>query len=370
MGRAMSNPLAPLSSIPSTIQTVADYEIQAQQHLSAEIWAYLYGGAMDENSIQQNRQSYQDIKLLPRHLKNLNGGNTQCQIMGETYAHPIFLAPVAYQKLFHPDGELATALAAQVMQSNLILSTLSTTPMRELTQQTLCPAWFQLYWQDNRASTLALVKQAEQSGFKALVITIDSPHSGVRDRERKLGFNLPSHIIPAHMSQPAQLPPLKINQHPIFDSLMAIAPQWEDIEWLITQTSLPIILKGILHPADAALAVQRGVQGIIISNHGGRILDTAISPIEVLPAIRTIVPDGFPLLIDSGIRRGTDIFKALALGASAVLIGRPYIYGLATAGALGVAHVIRLLKEELEITMALCGTKNLTEITKDYVLLS
>lgn len=365
---AHNDPRHPVTAIPAHIKTIADYGVEATRHLTEDILAYLEGGAMNECSLRQNLASYLDIKLLPRHLNDLRNGHTQCNILGETYDHPIFLAPIAYQKLFHPDGELATALAAEVMQSNMIVSAFSTTTLDAIAQHSSGPKWFQLYWQTNRENSLALLRLAENSGYKAIVVTVDAPHAGIRDRERAINFKLPSHLSAVNLTHSPSLPNLTENQHALFDGLMAVAPQWQDIEWIAKQTSLPIILKGILHPADAALAIQYGAQGIIISNHGGRILDTAISPIEVLPAIRKIVPIGFPLLIDSGIRRGTDIFKAIALGASAVMIGRPYIYGLSVAGSLGAAHVIRILKEELEVTMALCGTSNLNDITSDYVL--
>ncbi|MGE8541533.1 MAG: alpha-hydroxy acid oxidase, partial [Acinetobacter sp.] len=163
------------------------------------------------------------------------------------------------------------------------------------------------------------------------------------------------------------LPELRQGDHPVFNGLMAIAPTWEDIAWLVQQTDLPVILKGILHPLDAQLAIEHGVQGIIVSNHGGRVLDTGIAPLIALQLIKKVVPADFPLLYDGGIRRGSDVFKALALGASAVFIGRPAIYGLASAGALGVAHVLKILKEEFEITMALMGTATLNDITEEYI---
>lgn len=362
------SPLPPLLQIPAYLQTIADYEKQAQKHLPEIVWHYLQGGAMDEVSVKANREQFEHIQLVPRMLNDLTQGNTECEIFGQRFPHPIFLAPIGHQQLFHPEAEAASALAAEVLGSNIILSTFSNTDMRQLKQENPLK-WFQLYWQGNREKSLNLVKMAEAHGYTAIVVTVDSPHTGIRDRERRHFFHLPEGMQHPHTPAYIPLPELKEGDHPVFNGLMKIAPTWQDIEWLIQQTNLPIILKGVLHPLDAKQALEIGVKGLIISNHGGRVLDMTISPIIALQMIKKVVPTDFPLLYDGGIRRGTDIFKAIALGANAVLVGRPYIYGLATAGALGVAHVIKILKEEFEITMALMGTKNINAINQDYIFL-
>lgn len=359
-------PLAPLDAIPAYIQTLHDYQQQAQRHVPEDVWGYLNGGAMHELSVQNNCQQFQNIQLIPRHLNDLTQGNTRFHLFGLEYPHPIFLAPIGHQALFHPQAEAASALAAEVMQSNIILSTFSNTAMDELTHHNPYK-WFQLYWQGSREKSLALIKQAEQSGYRALVITVDAPHVGIRDRERKLFFQLPKDMQHPHTPTHLSFPDVSPSESQLFQGLMQIAPKWSDIAWVIANTQLPVILKGILHPADAQKALDYGVAGIIVSNHGGRIVDTTISPLIALEKIRAIVPANYPVLFDGGIRRGTDVFKAIALGANAVLIGRPYIYGLATAGALGVAHVIRMLKEEFEITMALMGTATIKDINQDYI---
>lgn len=367
MGRSMSSaPLDPFKQIPAYLRTLADYEQQAIQHLPENTWHYLQGGAMDEISVHENLHQFQKIQLIPRHLNDLSQGNTACEILGQHFPHPIFLAPIGHQRLFHEDAEAASALAAQVLGSNIILSTFSNTDLRCL-QKDNPFKWFQLYWQGNRDQSLALVRLAEQHHYTALVITVDSPHSGIRDRERRVAFQLPADMQHPHTPTHIALPDITEEQHPVFNGLMQIAPQWADIEFIIAHTNLPVILKGVLHPLDAKLAIEYGVSGLIISNHGGRVLDTSISPLQALQQIKQVVPADFPLLLDGGIRRGTDIFKALALGASAVLIGRPYIYGLSVAGALGVAHVLKILKEEFEITMALMGTASIKEINSDYI---
>ena len=355
------NILPPLTQIPAYLQTIADYEIEAEKHLSGMVWDYLQGGAMDEVSVRDNLQQFQDIQLLPRMLKNLTHGSTEIEILGQKFSHPIFLAPIGHQQQFHPEAEAASALAAEVMGSNILLSTFSNTDMRALKQDNP-RKWFQLYWQGDREKSLSLVKMAEAHHYTALVITVDSPHTGIRDRERRAFFHLPEGMQHPHTPTHIPLPELKEGDHPVFNGLMKIAPTWEDIAWIVQQTDLPVFLKGIVHPQDAQLAIQHGVKGLIISNHGGRVLDTCVSPLIALQLIKKVVPEDFPLLYDGGIRRGSDVFKAIALGASAVLMGRPYIYGLATAGALGVAHVIKILKEEFEITMALMGTATVAEI--------
>ena len=359
-------PLPPLNQIPPQLQTLADYEQQAQHHLTPDVWGYLQGGAMHEISVQQNLLQFQDIQLVPRHLNDLTQGHTEIHLFGQTYPHPIFLAPIGHQGLFHPQAEQATALAAEVMQSNMILSTFTNTHMGEINPHH-ADKWFQLYWHGSREQSLPLVQQAEQFGYQAIVITVDSPHKGIRDRESKLCFQLPKNMQHPHAPTHLSLPDVSPSESQVFQGLMRIAPTWEDIRWVLENTSLPVLLKGILHPADAQKALDYDVHGLIISNHAGRVLDGTISPLTALQNIRQAVPQDYPLLLDGGIRRGTDVFKAIALGANAVLIGRPYIYGLAVAGALGVAHVTRILKEELEITMALMGTENIKSINNSFI---
>lgn len=358
--------LPPLRQIPPYLQTVADYEQEAEQHLSDMVWQYLQGGAMDEISVRGNVEQFSHIQLLPRMLKDLTQGHTRIELFGQSYPHPIFLAPIGHQQQYHPEAEAACALAAEVMASNIVLSTFTNTDMRALKQDNPYK-WFQLYWQGGREKSLALVKQAEAHNYKAIVVTVDSPHTGIRDRERRVFFHLPEGMQHPHTPAHIPLPALNEGDHPVFNGLMKIAPTWDDIAWLVQQTALPVVLKGILNPLDAKLAVQHGVQGIIVSNHGGRVLDGGIAPLTALQLIKQAVPADFPLLYDGGIRRGSDVFKAMALGASAVLIGRPAIYGLAAAGALGVAHVLKILKEEFEITMALMGTASPNEINQEYI---
>lgn len=349
----MSTP-SPLAVIPQDIVCAADYERYAREHLPDPVWAYLQGGAADELTLDANITAWRDVKLWPRALTAVAGGHTRCKLFGEELAHPVILAPVATQRLFHKQGELATTLAAGVMGGLAVVSIQASVPLEEVSSQAQGPLWFQLYWQANREATLALVKRAESAGYRALVLTVDAPVSGARNREQRSGFSVPPAIAQSNVA-PLRLPVLDEHSSPVFDGFMTLAPAWADVEWLTRQTGLPVLLKGIMHPEDAAKAVSAGAAGIIVSNHGGRVLDTAPSTLSVLPGVVSATHGAIPVIVDGGIRRGTDILKARALGATAVMVGRPYIHALATAGALGVAHLIRLLREELEIAMALTG---------------
>lgn len=356
----------PLTVIPPDIVSAADYERYAQHYIEAAAWAYLQGGAADELTLAANRDAWTGLKLWPRVLADVAHGHTRCTLFGDDLAHPIILAPVATQRLFHPEGELASVLAAGVMGGAAVVSTQASVTLEEVAKQAHGPLWFQLYWQGGRDATLGLVKRAEASGYRALVLTVDAPVSGVRNREQRAGFSVPSSAAQVNVKM-LTLPVLQQGMSAVFDGLMPLALQWHDIEWLVKQTHLPIILKGVLHPKDARLAIEAGAAGIVVSNHGGRVLDSALPTLDALAGVVSAVDGAIPVLIDGGIRRGTDIVKALALGASAVMIGRPYIHALATAGALGVAHLIRLLREELEISMALTGCKTLDCISREHL---
>ncbi len=362
-------PAPRLDHIPRDIAALADYEPYARQRLDDNAWAYIAGGVADELTLNDNRAAFDRHRLNGRVLRDLRGGHTRVQLFGQDYAHPILLAPIAHQKLVHPDGELATALAAEVVEAAMVVSTLASTPLEAIAGVGRAPLWFQLYVQPDRGFTRHLVERAEAAGYRALVVTVDAPVWGLRNREQRAGFTLPAGISPANLYRmPATpMPQLATGQSMVFDGLLATAATWDDIAWLRAQTRLPLILKGITHPADAREALRQGVDGLVVSNHGGRTLDTLPASLDALPRIADAVGSDLTLLLDSGIRRGSDIVKALALGARAVLLGRPYLYGLATAGPLGAAHVVKLLREELEVTMALCGCATLADITPDVL---
>lgn len=347
---------------------LADHEALAARRLDAATWAYFNGGAADETTLRANVQAWQQLKLASRVLRPLAGGHTRVRLLGRTLAHPLLVAPMAHQRLAHPDGERATALAAAALGAGLVLSTQASTPLEDVARLVLSdadrgPLWFQLYLQPDRGFTRDLVQRAEAAGYEALVLTVDAPVSGVRDRERRAGFALPPGVSAVNL-QGLHTPPaavLQPGQSALFDNLLTHAPTWTDIAWLRSVTRLPVLLKGITHPADARLAMEHGAAGVIVSNHGGRTLDTLPPTAELLPAVVQAVDGALPVLVDGGIRRGTDVLKAMALGASAALVGRPILHGLANGGAQGVAHVLRLLRDELEIAMALCGCRQLSD---------
>ena len=363
-----------LDALPPGVVTLADHAHHARGRLDDNAWAYFSGGAADEITLRANRSAWDALQLHPRVLRSMQGASTRIELLGRTLEHPILLAPVAFQRMAHTDGEIATAYAAAAQGAGLVLSTQSSTPLEAVAHAVASdplrgPLWFQLYIQHDRGFTRELVQRAEAAGFEALVLTVDAPTSGARDRERRAGFKLPTGISAVNLAQlaPRSPPPLAHGQSALFDGLLAHSATWADVEWLQSTTRLPVLIKGVLHEDDARQAVALQLAGVIVSNHGGRTLDTAPATADVLPRIADAVAGRLPLLVDGGFQRGTDVLKALALGAQAVLVGRPYIYGLANAGALGVAHVLRLLRDELEIAMALTGCARLDQASRALI---
>ena len=360
----MTAPL--IEKLPEGLANLADFEAPAKARVTDNAWAYLNGGAADEITLRANRAAWDAIKLHPRVLRDLSGGHTRVTLLGRELLHPILLAPIAYQRLFHADGEVAIAHAAAAQGAGVLLSAQASVPMEDvaapmLADATAGPLWFQLYWRDDRDFMRALLKRIEAAGYQALVLTVDAPVHGARDRERRIGFKLPDDIRAVNLGglkKPLNLQP---GQSALFDGLMPRAATWREIDWLRSESRLPLLLKGVTHVDDAREALARGVTGFVVSNHGGRALDTLPPTTELLPPLRAALGADVPLLVDGGIRRGTDVLKAIALGANAVLLGRPYVHALAASGALGVAHALRLLRDELEIAMALSGCKTLAD---------
>ena len=351
--------LPPLNAIPPWVVSLDDYEALAKERVEEGPWAYLSGASGDEVTNRENRAAFERIKLCPRVFQDLSAASTKLNLFGREYAHPIFLAPTAFHRMFHPEGEVATILGASAMEACMTVSTSSTIPVEEIARHATVPPWFQLYIQPDRGFTADLVKRVEAAGYAVLVVTADAPLSGLRNREQRAMFRVPPGIEAVNLRGMNAVPPADR----VFGSeLLASVPVWKDLEWLRSLTGLPILLKGVIDPDDALLAANHGVSGIIVSNHGGRTLDTVPAAIEVLPRVADLLQGSMPLLMDGGIRRGTDILKALALGASAVMVGRPLVHGLSAAGATGVAHVLKILRTELEIAMALTGRPTLASI--------
>lgn len=364
--------MAPVTPIPAEVASLTDYEALAKKCLNPQVWAYVAGGAADELTVSENVAAFSRLLLRGRVLCDLAGGTTRIDLFGHSYAAPVLLAPTAFQKLLHPDGELATVLGAGAAQTPMVVSTQASVSLEDIARDAIAPLWFQLYVQPDRDFTAALVRRAEAVGYRVLVVTVDAPVSGIRNREQRAGFALPPQIEAVNLRNARPLSsyaPLPDGQALLGGPLLAAAPTWRDIGWLKSITAMPIVLKGIMCAEDASRAVSEGADGIIVSNHGGRTLDTMPATISVLREIVDVVDQRVPVLLDGGIRRGTDILKALALGARAVLIGRPYLYALAVAGAPGVCHALRILRAELEVAMALTGCATLSDIGPSVVRL-
>ena len=365
----MSGPAASASlpHIPSDIVTVADYQGHARERLGEAIWAWLDAGAGDGRTLAANRKAYDELALANRVLTDLSDGNTSVELFGHRHDHPLLLAPVAYQRLVHPEGELATALAAAALKTGMVVSTQASIALEDIASLAQAPLWFQLYLQHDRGFTMELLRRVENAGYQALVLTVDAPLVGMRHAERRVGFSLPNGIEAVNLRGMQPLPPFtaRAGETSLFDSpQITTAARWQDVEWLRGQTRLPLLLKGILHPDDARQARALGVDGVIVSNHGGRVLDGLPASIDALPRIVDAIAGETTILVDGGVRRGSDVFKALALGADAVLIGRAFMCGLAVAGAAGVAHVLHMLRTELETTMVLTGCRTLADIDR------
>ncbi len=337
---------------------VSDYEALAQTCMEASAWDYYQGGSDDEITLRANRAAFEQISLRPRMLVDVSTVDTSLSVLGAPISFPVLIAPTGYQGLAHPGGELLTAQGAGRAQTLMVASTYSTRTLEAIAEAAQGPLWFQLYIHRDLQLVASFVQRAEAAGYRALVLTIDTPRLGRRERDLRNNFTLPANL------RAANLPP--------DEGTTSYIPQpapltWKTVDWLCSITSLPILLKGVLSAEDARLALEHGAAGLIVSNHGGRQLDGVLASIEALPAIAEVVADRCEVYLDGGIRRGTDVLKALALGARAVLIGRPALWGLAVNGAEGVSHVLEMLRAELELAMVLSGSPTLASIDRSRV---
>jgi isopentenyl diphosphate isomerase/L-lactate dehydrogenase-like FMN-dependent dehydrogenase len=346
---------------------LAEYEQRAADRVEPAVWDYIQGGSDDEVTLRANRDAFARLTLYPRVLARVNTCELATVALGARLALPVMIAPTGLHKLVHPDGERATARAAAVAGTVMVVSSMSTVPVEELAQAggTL---WFQLYVFKDHELTVELVRRAEDAGCGALVVTVDAPRLGRRERDLRNALALPSHIRPAHIpeayfSQVAPgFSPLEGHARHGFDEALS----WDTVAWLRSLTSLRIVLKGILTREDAERARSEGVDGVIVSNHGGRQLDGVPAAIDALPQV-VAGAGACEVFLDGGVRRGTDILKAGALGARAVLIGRPALWGLAVDGASGVLGVIEQLRQELELSMVLSGRARWSDVDRRLV---
>ncbi len=348
--------------------SVSDLEAIARRRMEPMAWEYVAGAAADEISLRWNREAYDRIRLNPRVLRDVGEIDTRVSCLGLELPFPILLAPAALHKLAHPEGELATVRGAGAAQALMALSTLSSVTLEEVAQAAARPLWFQLYVQKDKGYTAELVKRAGAAGYKALVITVDTPVDGARNRQQRAKFHLPPGVELANLRGLATEGGRKLDtEHGVFQNILPQRLTWKDIEWLQSLTELPVLIKGVLNPDDAVLAVKQGLAGILVSNHGARNLDTVPATIDALPRITDKVGGEITVLVDGGVRRGTDVLKALALGAKAVLVGRPIFYGLSAAGAEGVQQMLAILRHEFEMAMALTGCARIAEIGRSVL---
>lgn len=352
-------------------------EPAAKLYLSEATYGYFAGGSETETSLRENREALDRYRLLPRVLVDVSDIDTSWTFGCHTYKHPIIIAPMAMQRMCHPEGEMAMARAATALNTAMALSTMSTTSLEDVASLKSSMLWFQLYVLSRRDVTEGLIKDAEALGYKALVITVDAPRLGKREADDRNRFNLDPGLslkMAERISAAAGVTYLSgestsgslFGSH--FTSLIDSSLTWDFIPWVRTVTSLPIIVKGILAPDDARRAVDYGADAVVISNHGGRQLDFSPAGVDMLPHIAVAVGGRIPLIVDGSITRGTDVIKCLALGADAVMIGRPFLWALALGGQAGVEAVLNEIHDQLELSMALLGCRQLSEITSDFLL--
>ena len=334
---------------------VADYERAAAERLPPGPLAYYAGGAMDERTLADNLAAFRRYRLIPRVMRDVSSVETHTTILGRRWPLPLWVAPTALQRMAHPEGELATARAARERGVVFGLSTSASTDMAEVAALG-GPRWYQVYLLADPGARRAMVERAIECGYEALVLTVDLQRLGRRERDIRAGFWIPPGVYLPNIARAAGLALEDAPSAPFIADL-----GWQHLEWL-AGFGRPVLVKGILHPDDARAAVEHGAAGVVVSNHGGRQLDGAIASVDALRAVVDAVAGRVPVLLDGGVRRGTDVVVALALGAAAVGIGRPALWGLATAGERGVGRVLDLLAAELELAMALCGAARVADL--------
>jgi 4-hydroxymandelate oxidase len=336
-------------SEPPRFVTLDDFEPAARAALPDDVYGFVAGAAGDEWTHAENRRAFDRWVLRPRVLRGVGDADPSVRLLGASLSMPVLVAPWAYQRFAHPDGEIATARAAGRAGTVMCVSTTALDILEDIAAASDGPTWWQLYVFTDRGFTAEMLARVVAAGFGAVVWTVDLNAYGLRHRETRSGYEPP--ITPT-------------TEALAYD----VALSWDDLPWIREHTpGLPLLLKGILTKEDAELALRAGVDGIIVSNHGGRQLDTSPATLDALPEIVEAVAGRVPVLMDGGVRRGTDVVKALALGAAAVLIGRPAAWGLAAGGEAGVLDVLRILREEVENAMTLCGCRTVADITRDHV---
>lgn len=349
-----------------------EFEAAAAARLSRMAYDYYAGGANDEVLLRTTREAWDRIELRYRVMRDVSTRSLASTVLGQALDWPVLVAPMALQQLAHAQGELATARAANRTGTGMILSTLSTTAVEAVSAELQRPLWFQLYIQQDRGVTAALVERVRIAGCSAIVLTVDTPLLGRRERDIRNVFHLPAGLRTPHLHASAVT---SLAEHDNAASALALyvtrqwdsSISWRDLEWLRSITSLPILVKGVVRGDDAVLALEHGADGVIVSNHGGRQLDASVTTPRALPEVAQAMAGRGALLVDGGIRRGSDVIKAIAMGAQAVLLGRPVLWGLGADGEEGVLRVLQLLRDECDLAMALTGCRAISEITADLL---
>jgi isopentenyl diphosphate isomerase/L-lactate dehydrogenase-like FMN-dependent dehydrogenase len=358
---------------------IEELERRARAVLTPEAYDYVAGGAGSEDTVQANRQALRRWRLVPHFLRDVANRDLSVTVLGQKFPAPVLLAPIGVQSILHADAELAVARAARLLGVPLVLSTLSSVPLEAVAQvMGDVPHWFQLYWPRDDALAASLVTRAERAGYSAIVVTLDTYFLGWRERDLQRAYlpflrgeGLSNYLTDPVFRAALPAPPEQDPTAAVLHFLRVVsnpALTWANLGFLRQQSRLPVLLKGILDPEDARMAVDHGVDGIIVSNHGGRQLDGAIAALDALPRVVRAVGNRVPVLFDSGIRRGADVLKAMALGARSVLLGRPYCYGLAVAGEAGVRSVVENLLADIDLTLGLSGCSSFAELGPENVI--
>ena len=353
------------------IVNLFDMQKAAEGRLPQSTYDYYAGGAHDEVTLRENRAAYDRIALYFHVLADVSQRSSATTVLGEKVSMPVLVAPTAFHRLAHPEGEMATARAAGKAGTLMLVSTLSNTSIEDVAAAATGPLWFQLYIYKDRGATRDLVARVEAAGARAIALTVDAPVLGSRERDVRNRFTLPDGLDVRNLLGSGQAAVAAAEGgsglHTYVSSFIDPAISWRDIEWLLGVTKLPLMLKGVVRADDARRAVDAGVRAVIVSNHGGRQLDTSPATIDALPHVTDAVAGRAEIYVDGGVRRGTDVVKALARGARAVLVGRPVLWGLAVGGEQGVARALEILRSELDTAMALCGCPAVSDITPDLL---
>lgn len=348
-----------------TLLTLDDAERLAEEAISPEAWSYIVGGAGDERTLRWNREAFSRYRLRPRVLVDVTSVTTETTVLGTPVSMPVLVAPMAFHQIAHEEGELATAKGAAAAGTLMCVSTVATATPRDIAEAAPgAPRWLQIYVFQDRGVSDGVIEQALGAGFSALVLTADLPVYGIRHREARTGFEAPEDDVPAIVSA-RERGGEKEEHHSL--GLLESGLEWNYVAELVERWNVPVLVKGLVTAEDAVLACEYGASGVVVSNHGGRQLDGAIASLEALPEVVAAVGERAEVYLDGGVRRGSDVAMALALGARAVLVGRPAMYGLALGGAKGVEQVLEILREETENALALLGCRSPAEVSAAHI---